>query len=117
MQLTGSHTEMDVNGAVEALTSARKVVIVPGYGLAVANAQYAVAELVKSLRSRGIEVRQAGPGQRHLLLGWSTIAPNACADSACVRACVTIPWAPFHANNRSTHMYVGNNPSQRTTLT
>jgi len=33
----------DVAGAADALTSARSVMIVPGYGLAVAGAQYAIA--------------------------------------------------------------------------
>ncbi|GAB4817580.1 hypothetical protein N2152v2_004626 [Parachlorella kessleri] len=69
------HQETDVAGAVDALTTAREVVIVPGYGLAVANAQYAIADLVKSLRAKGINVRfgihpVAGrmPGQLNVLL-------------------------------------------------
>jgi len=33
------------------------VLIVPGYGLAVANAQYAIADLVKGLKKKGIEVK------------------------------------------------------------
>lgn len=33
-----THTEIDSHGAVESLTSAQSVIIVPGYGLAVANA-------------------------------------------------------------------------------
>lgn len=52
-----------------------QVVIVPGYGLAVANAQYAVADLVKTLTSKGVEVKfgihpVAGrmPGQLNVLL-------------------------------------------------
>ena len=38
------------------LAYARRVVIVPGYGLAVAQAQHTVAELVDSLRVRGVDV-------------------------------------------------------------
>ncbi len=34
-----------------------QVVIVPGYGLAVANAQYAVAELVTQLKDRGVDIK------------------------------------------------------------
>jgi NAD/NADP transhydrogenase beta subunit len=34
------------------MTQAKKVIIVPGYGLAVANAQYAVADLVRCRRCR-----------------------------------------------------------------
>lgn len=57
MKVEGTHTETDAASAVDALTSARSVVIVPGYGLAVANAQYAIADLVKTLRSKGIDVK------------------------------------------------------------
>ncbi len=54
-----SHQETDVNGAVDAITNARSVIIVPGYGLAVASAQYAIADLVKTLTSKDIKVRSA----------------------------------------------------------
>ena len=46
-------------GALDAVTTARSVVIVPGYGLAVASAQYAIADLVKTLTSKDIKVRLA----------------------------------------------------------
>jgi hypothetical protein len=46
----GEHKEIDASAAAEAMTQAKKVVIVPGYGLAVANAQYAVADLVRGLK-------------------------------------------------------------------
>jgi NAD(P) transhydrogenase len=69
------HAEVDVAGAVDSLTTARSVIIVPGYGLAVANAQYAIADLVKTLTSKGVTVRfgihpVAGrmPGQLNVLL-------------------------------------------------
>ena len=39
--ILGEHKEIDVNGTVELLTNAKKVTIIPGYGLAVAKAQYA----------------------------------------------------------------------------
>lgn len=70
-----SHQETDISGAVDAITNARSVIIVPGYGLAVASAQYAIADLVKTLTSRDIKVRfgihpVAGrmPGQLNVLL-------------------------------------------------
>lgn len=70
------HSEVDVNTVADALTMAKKVAIVPGYGLAVANAQYAIADMVKTLRSKGdVDVSfvihpVAGrmPGQLNVLL-------------------------------------------------
>jgi NAD(P) transhydrogenase subunit beta len=57
------------------LSSASSVVITPGYGMAVAQAQYPVAELTERLRARGVEVRfgihpVAGrlPGHMNVLL-------------------------------------------------
>lgn len=74
-KVTGTHTEIDVGQAAEALQGAKKVIIVPGYGLAVARAQYAVAEMVKVLRANGCDVTfgihpVAGrmPGQLNVLL-------------------------------------------------
>lgn len=43
---------------------AQSVVIVPGYGLAVAAAQYDIAELVKTLRGKGVDVK-CGPDHSH----------------------------------------------------
>ncbi|MGZ8198453.1 MAG: NAD(P)(+) transhydrogenase (Re/Si-specific) subunit beta, partial [Burkholderiales bacterium] len=57
------------------LRDAKRVIIVPGYGMAVAQAQYPVAEMTKKLRERGVEVRfgihpVAGrlPGHMNVLL-------------------------------------------------
>lgn len=70
------HMEVDVPTVSDALVMAKKVTIVPGYGLAVANAQYAIADMVKSLREKGnIDVDFAihpvagrMPGQLNVLL-------------------------------------------------
>ncbi len=50
------HTEIDASGAAEALRNADKIVIVPGYGLAVAQAATVVADIALSLRKEGKEV-------------------------------------------------------------
>lgn len=58
VSLQGTHQEISIPESVEALTTASKVLIVPGYGLAVANAQHSIAELTKALKKKGVEVRQ-----------------------------------------------------------
>jgi NAD(P) transhydrogenase subunit beta len=71
----GEHREITAEGAAELLADASSVVITPGYGMATAQAQYAVAELTRKLRARGVEVRfgihpVAGrlPGHMNVLL-------------------------------------------------
>ncbi len=71
----GEHREITASDAADLLTHARSVVITPGYGMAVAQAQYPVADLVRKLRERGVEVRfgvhpVAGrlPGHMNVLL-------------------------------------------------
>jgi NAD(P) transhydrogenase subunit beta len=71
----GEHREISAESAAELLGGASSVVITPGYGMAVAQAQYPVAELVRSLQAKGVEVRfgihpVAGrlPGHMNVLL-------------------------------------------------
>ncbi|WP_433784313.1 Re/Si-specific NAD(P)(+) transhydrogenase subunit beta [Actinomycetospora sp. CA-101289] len=71
----GEHREVNADEVAEMLTEASSVVIVPGYGMAVAQAQYPVADLTRRLADRGIEVRfgihpVAGrlPGHMNVLL-------------------------------------------------
>ncbi len=71
----GEHREIDAESAADMLANASSVVITPGYGMAVAQAQYPVAELTQRLRDRGVEVRfgihpVAGrlPGHMNVLL-------------------------------------------------
>ncbi|MFJ4674370.1 Re/Si-specific NAD(P)(+) transhydrogenase subunit beta [Kitasatospora sp. NPDC088783] len=71
----GEHQEIRAREAAELLAAARSVIITPGYGMAVAQAQHPVADLTRRLRERGVEVRfgvhpVAGrlPGHMNVLL-------------------------------------------------
>ena len=55
----GEHREVTTSEVAKMLTGARSVVIAPGYGMAVAQAQYPVAELTARLREQGVNVRFA----------------------------------------------------------
>ncbi|HEX2856449.1 MAG TPA: Re/Si-specific NAD(P)(+) transhydrogenase subunit beta [Propionibacteriaceae bacterium] len=55
----GEYREYSVADVAELLNDARSVIIAPGYGMAVAQAQYPVAELTAALQARGTSVRFA----------------------------------------------------------
>jgi H+-translocating NAD(P) transhydrogenase subunit beta len=59
MTITGEQIAIDAQGVVAALEDADSIIIVPGYGMAVAQAQQSVSELTRKLRARGKEVRFA----------------------------------------------------------
>ncbi len=58
-EIEGEMIAIDADGVASALEDADSVIIVPGYGLAVAQAQNAVSDLVRTLRADGKEVRFA----------------------------------------------------------
>ena len=58
-EIEGAQIAIDADGVAAALNDADSVVIVPGYGMAVAQAQAAVSELTRKLRAAGKEVRFA----------------------------------------------------------
>ncbi|MCW2769078.1 MAG: Re/Si-specific transhydrogenase subunit beta [Aeromicrobium sp.] len=71
----GDHREITADDTADLLKNATSVIITPGYGMAVAQAQYPVADLVRKLRDRGIDVKfgihpVAGrlPGHMNVLL-------------------------------------------------
>ncbi|MDN5893650.1 MAG: Re/Si-specific NAD(P)(+) transhydrogenase subunit beta [Nocardioides sp.] len=71
----GEHRETNAEAVAELLGDAKSVIITPGYGMAVAQAQYGVAQLTQKLRDKGVEVRfgihpVAGrlPGHMNVLL-------------------------------------------------
>ena len=71
----GEHREIQADDVADLLAHASSVVITPGYGMAVAQAQYPVAEMTRKLREKGVDVRfgihpVAGrlPGHMNVLL-------------------------------------------------
>ncbi|MGH2642781.1 MAG: NAD(P)(+) transhydrogenase (Re/Si-specific) subunit beta, partial [Chitinophagaceae bacterium] len=77
----GSVKEISLSDAAVVLAYAHKVLIVPGYGLAVAQAQHACHELEKLLESKGVEVEYAihpvagrMPGHMNVLLAEADVS-------------------------------------------
>jgi len=75
MKVTGTHTETNSEQVTEMLTNAKKVIIVPGYGLAVSQGQYEMSEITRNLIEMGVNVKYAihpvagrMPGQLNVLL-------------------------------------------------
>lgn len=80
-KIEGNVTNTNVEEVVESLSNAENVIIVVGYGMAVAKAQYAISEFVQMLRSKGINVRFAihpvagrMPGQCNVLLAEASVS-------------------------------------------
>ncbi|MBT7908319.1 MAG: NAD(P)(+) transhydrogenase (Re/Si-specific) subunit beta [Marinovum sp.] len=59
MAVEGEQVAIEADGVAATLNDADSVIIIPGYGMAVAQAQQAVSELTKRLRARGKSVRFA----------------------------------------------------------
>ncbi|KAI1444626.1 NAD(P) transhydrogenase mitochondrial precursor [Annulohypoxylon stygium] len=74
-KIEGSVTQTNIEDTTDALLNAENVIIVVGYGMAVAKAQYAISEITRMLRAKGVNVRFAihpvagrMPGQCNVLL-------------------------------------------------
>ncbi|RYP23138.1 hypothetical protein DL766_007555 [Monosporascus sp. MC13-8B] len=79
-KIEGSVTQASAEATAEALVNAENVIIVVGYGMAVAKAQYAISEITNMLRAKGINVRFAihpvagrMPGQCNVLLAEASV--------------------------------------------
>ncbi|MBI1172202.1 Re/Si-specific NAD(P)(+) transhydrogenase subunit beta [bacterium] len=59
MEITGEQVAIDTEGVAAVLNDADSIIIIPGYGMAVAQAQQSVSELTRKLRARGKTVRFA----------------------------------------------------------
>jgi NAD(P) transhydrogenase subunit beta len=77
----GAYKEISVSDAAVALAYANKVMIVPGYGLAVAQAQHTCHELEKILTEKGVDVKYAihpvagrMPGHMNVLLAEADVS-------------------------------------------
>ena len=77
----GSYKEISLSDAAVVMAYANKVFIVPGYGLAVAQAQHACHELEKLLEAKGVEVKYAihpvagrMPGHMNVLLAEADVS-------------------------------------------
>jgi NAD(P) transhydrogenase len=74
-EIDGEVTTVSVDSVADALMEANNIIITPGYGLAVAQAQFAIADIAKKLKAAGKNVRFAihpvagrMPGQLNVLL-------------------------------------------------
>ncbi|OCL13404.1 NAD transhydrogenase mitochondrial precursor [Glonium stellatum] len=80
VKIEGEVTRATVDETVDALANAENVIIVVGYGMAVAKAQYAISEITRMLRAKGVNVRFAihpvagrMPGQCNVLLAEASV--------------------------------------------
>jgi len=79
-KVEGEITKTNIEETVDKLVEAENVIIVVGYGMAVAKAQYAISEIVQMLKARGVNVRFAihpvagrMPGQCNVLLAEASV--------------------------------------------
>ena len=79
-KMEGEITKTTVEDTADALQNAQSVILVVGYGMAVAKAQYAISEIIAMLRAKGVKVRFAihpvagrMPGQCNVLLAEASV--------------------------------------------
>src|SRR5690606_15917066 len=82
-----SYNEATIEDAAAVLQASQSVIVVPGYGMAVSQAQHAVRDLAAQLEKRGCEVRYAihpvagrMPGHMNVLLAEANVPYDALFD-------------------------------------
>ena len=77
------YNEATIDDAAEVLKAAQNVIVVPGYGMAVSQAQHAVRDLAAFLQKRGVDVKYAihpvagrMPGHMNVLLAEEPTSPT-----------------------------------------
>jgi hypothetical protein len=89
----GVYSEMTAAQVAELLAGATSVIITPGYGMAVAQAQYGVAELTRKLRVPISRSGSQSPGRMACPRRTTAGDPRGChARQACAGSCPTICW-------------------------
>jgi len=80
VKIEGAITQTNIDDTVEALVNADSVILVVGYGMAVAGAQHPISDIVSMLRAKGVNVRFAihpvagrMPGQCNVLLAEASV--------------------------------------------
>ena len=86
-EVTGTMKEIEASDAAIQMAFANKVLIIPGYGMAVAQAQHKIWEMTKLLQERGVEVKFAihpvagrMPGHMNVLLAEAGVPYEMIAD-------------------------------------
>lgn len=79
-KVEGTITKTNIEETADALATADSVIIVVGYGMAVAKAQYAISDITRMLKHKGVNVRFAihpvagrMPGQCNVLLAEASV--------------------------------------------
>ncbi len=82
-----SYNEATLEDAAAVLTASQSVIVIPGYGMAVSQAQHAVRDLANALEKRGCEVKYAihpvagrMPGHMNVLLAEANVSYDALFD-------------------------------------
>lgn len=105
-KIEGSITKTSVDEVADALATAESVIIVVGYGMAVAKAQYAISDITRMLKHKGVNVRFAihpvagrMPGQCNVLLAEASVPYDSTSTS------ISFLFPPFSPSQPRTNLH------------